>query len=55
MVSDDPNVLRNAGRWVRKGRILLEDRVDRLIEKNGRFSQYSTNCHRLALNMLSMV
>jgi len=55
MVSEDPHVLRNAGRWVQKGRILLEERVDRLIEKDGSFSQYSTNYHRLALDMLSMV
>lgn len=55
MVSEDPQILHNAGRWARKGRILLEDRVDRLIERDGSFSQYSINYHRLALDMLSMV
>ncbi len=55
MVSSDPHVLRKAGYWVQKGRILLEDRVNRLIEKDGSFSQYSVNYHRLALDMLSMV
>lgn len=55
MVSSDPNVLRDAGRWARKGRALLEDRINRLIEKDGSFSQYSVNYHRLALDMLSMV
>lgn len=55
MVSNDTYVLHNAGRWLRKGRILLEDRVDRLIEKDGSFSQYSVNYHRLMLDILSMV
>jgi len=55
MVSEDPHVLRDAGHWVRKGRTLLEDRVKRLIEGDGSFSQYSINYHRLALDMLSMV
>ena len=55
MVSEDPQILRNAGRWARKGRTLLEDRVDRLIERDGSFSQYSINYHRLALDMLSIV
>lgn len=55
MVSSDTHVLRNAGRWVRKGRYLLEDRLERLIEKDGSFSQYSVNYHRLLLDMLSMV
>lgn len=55
MVSNDTHVLRNANRWVRKGRILLEERVDRLIEKDGSFSQYSVNYHRLMLDILSIV
>jgi len=55
MVSSDPHVLRKAGHWVQKGRSLLEDMVNRLIEKDGSFSQYSINYHRLALDMLSMV
>lgn len=55
MVSSDPHALRKVGHWVQKGRILLEDRVNRLIEKDGSFSQYSVNYHRLALDMLSMV
>ena len=55
MVSEDPQILRDATRWARKGRTLLEDRVDCLIEKDGSFSQYSINYHRLALDILSMV
>jgi len=54
-VSEDPQIMRNAGYWARKGRTLLEGRVSRLIERDGSFSQYSTNYHRLALDMLSMV
>ena len=55
MVSEDPQILRNAGRWARKGQSLLEDRVNHLIGKDGSFSQYSVNYHRLVLDMLSVV
>ena len=39
----------------RRGLKLLENRVTRLIEKDGSFSQYSLNYHRLLLDTLSIV
>jgi len=42
-------------RWTQKGRRLLENRVKRLIMKDGSFSQYSVNYHRLMLDTLCMV
>jgi hypothetical protein len=41
--------------WHRLGRKWLENRVARLIEDDGSFSQYSLNYHRLMLDTLSMV
>ncbi|HYF22794.1 MAG TPA: heparinase II/III family protein [Caulobacteraceae bacterium] len=43
----------DAERWARAGRSWLENRVRRLFFADGGFSQYSTNYHRLALDMLS--
>lgn len=40
-------------RWHRAGRRLLEDRATRLIERDGSFSQYSLNYHRLMLDACS--
>ncbi|KEI35428.1 hypothetical protein FRA_34c06430 [Francisella sp. W12-1067] len=40
-------------KWSKKGRLLLENRVDRLIFKDGGFSQYSVNYHRLMLDAIS--
>ncbi len=42
-------------RWERLGRKWLEKLVGRLVEKDGSFSQYSTNYHRVLLDTLSMV
>lgn len=39
----------------RRGRALLERHVGRLFEKDGSFSQYSLNYHRVALDTLSIV
>ena len=39
--------------WSTKGYRLLENRVDRLIFKDGGFSQYSVNYHRLMLDSIS--
>ena len=39
-------------RWERKGRRWLEDRVVRLVEADGSFSQYSINYHRLLVDTL---
>ncbi|UVN45736.1 heparinase II/III family protein [Pseudomonas mosselii] len=43
------------GRWYRTGRRWLENRAARLIERDGSFSQYSVNYHRVMLDTLSMV
>lgn len=40
-------------RWQRQGRYWLENRVNKLIEPDGAFSQYSTNYHRVMLDTLS--
>lgn len=40
--------------WHRLGRKWLENRVTRLIEPDGSFSQYSVNYHRVMLDTLSM-
>ncbi|WP_285259523.1 heparinase II/III family protein [Halopseudomonas bauzanensis] len=42
-------------RFTRSGRRWLENRARRLIEKDGSFSQYSLNYHRVMLDSLSMV
>lgn len=42
-------------RWYRAGRRWLENRAGRLIERDGSFSQYSVNYHRVMLDTLSMV
>ncbi|MEI8185761.1 MAG: heparinase II/III-family protein [Chlorobiaceae bacterium] len=41
--------------WKEKGRKLLENRVIRLIDADGSFSQYSVNYHRMMLDTLSIV
>jgi len=41
--------------WEQAGRHLIEDRVETLFARDGSFSQYSVNYHRLALDTLSMV
>ncbi|MBL4829146.1 MAG: heparinase II/III-family protein, partial [Aliivibrio sp.] len=43
-----------ARRWQEKGRYWLENRVRHLIEKDGSFSQYSVNYHRLMLDALCL-
>jgi hypothetical protein len=42
-------------KWATKGRKLLEDRINRLVMKDGSFSQYSVNYHRLLLDTVSLV
>lgn len=46
---------REGQRWHALGRFWLEDRVGRLIEPDGSFSQYSLNYHRMMLDTLAMV
>lgn len=41
-------------RWAEAGRTWLENRVERLIEPDGGFSQQSVNYHRLMLDTVSM-
>ena len=41
-------------RWGRIGRRLLENRVGRLVQADGSFSQYSVSYHRLMLDTLSL-
>lgn len=41
--------------WERVGRKWLENRVDKLIQNDGSFSQYSLTYHRVVLDTLSMV
>lgn len=43
------------GRWQKTGRKWLENRVARLIDPDGSFSQYSLNYHRMMLDTLSIV
>ena len=42
-------------KWTKMGRKWLENRAARLIEKDGSFSQYSLNYHRVMLDTFSMV
>ena len=41
-------------KWAKMGRLWLENRVNRLVETDGSFSQYSVNYHRVMLDTLSM-
>jgi len=41
-------------KWALQGRTLLENRAARLIGKDGSFSQYSVNYHRMMLDALSI-
>lgn len=41
--------------WALNGRAWLEERVERLVEDDGSFSQYSVNYHRVLLDTLCMV
>ena len=43
-----------AGKWKKKGRFWIENRVKRLVEQDGSFSQYSVNYHRLMLDSLCL-
>jgi hypothetical protein len=53
-VSDDAEVKKLAARSFRVGRYRLSERVNRLVLPDGTFSQYSTNYHRLLLDVLSL-
>jgi hypothetical protein len=49
LLGDEPGA-----RWAVTGRRLLENRVHRLIDAQGTFSQYSLNYHRLMIDTLSI-
>ena len=51
----DEKLNKKAIKWYKKGKALLENRVDALILNDGSFSQYSTNYHRLLLDTLNIV
>ena len=51
----DKNGVKKGKRWEKKGRQLLEDGVRHLIENDGSFSQYSSNYHRMLLDLLCLV
>lgn len=52
--NSNAKLLRSAQRWESLGRTWLHNRVDKLIENDGGFSQYSVNYHRLMLDTLSI-
>lgn len=49
----EPNLARQARRWRSQGRRWLEDRLARLVQPDGSFSQHSTNYHRVLLDTCS--
>jgi len=53
--ANDRNLVKKAEQWEKKGRFWLENRVYRLIEFDGSFSQYSVNYHRLVIDTLNLV
>lgn len=55
MTQEDQPLLKDARRWRDAGRRWLEDRVTTLVAKDGSFSQYSVNYHRVLLDTLCQV
>jgi hypothetical protein len=49
-----PGLPQRAKRWERKGRAMLENLLLRLVERDGTFSQYSVNYHRVLLDTVSL-
>jgi len=49
-VENDEKAKQDAWRWMKAGRKWLENRARRLIERDGSFSQYSLNYHRVMLD-----
>lgn len=52
--SDQPETKKQCEAWLKKGRRLLEERVDHLIAEDGSFSQHSVNYHRMLLDTLTI-
>lgn len=48
------NESKKATYWQKKGRLVLENRVSKLISTDGSFSMYSLNYHRVLLDTLSL-
>ncbi len=54
MLYGDKGQKKRGGKWARKGRYWLENRVTHLIMADGSFSQHSVTYHRLMLDVLSL-
>lgn len=54
-VADAARLRKKGQHWHRQGRLWLEDRIATLVARDGSFSQYSVNYHRLLLDTLSQV
>jgi len=52
--SCDKEVRASARKWTKQGRYWLENRANKLIAKDGLFSQFSVNYHRLMLDTLCL-
>jgi len=52
--SDQAETKKQCAAWLKKGRKLLEERVDHLIAEDGSFSQHSVNYHRMLLDTLTI-
>lgn len=52
---NDPKLIRKASKWHQKGSYWLENRLMKLVGKDGSFSQYSMNYHRVLVDTLNMV
>lgn len=53
--SEDEHFRKKGRRWKKKGRKWSENRVKALVEKDGSFSQYSVNYHRVLVDTLNIV
>ncbi|MEX0661276.1 MAG: heparinase II/III family protein [Balneolaceae bacterium] len=53
--SQNSSVKKQAQKWIKKGRDLLEERINYLISEDGSFSQHSINYHRMLIDTLSLV
>lgn len=54
-VTDSAALRKNAQRWSSRGRHWLEERIEKLVEQDGSFSQYSVNYHRVLIDTLCQV
>jgi len=54
-VATEPSLQRKGLKWKNRGRYWLENRIARLVEDEGSFSQYSLNYHRVLVDSLNIV